>query len=214
LLRWQNAMTDPLQTIPLFPLGVVLFPDGPLPLRIFETRYVDMVRSCLRNDAPFGVVQIRTPAETGGSAQLYQQGTLARIVDFNPLPDGLLGITCRGSQRFQIIETQRQADGLLLGQVQLLPADPVLALPPDYEHLARLLRGVLPQLGSLYAAADARYDDASWVSCRLAEILPLEPPLKQQLLECTDPLQRLEQLLPWLERDEDESDDEPDDSAT
>jgi len=207
-------MTDALQTIPLFPLGVVLFPDGPLPLRIFETRYVDMVRSCLRGDAPFGVVQIRTPAETGGSAQLYQQGTLARIVDFNPLPDGLLGITCRGSQRFQIIETQRQADGLLMAQVKLLPADTVLALPPDYEHLARLLRGVLPQLGSLYAAADARYDDASWVSCRLAEILPLEPPLKQLLLECTDPLQRLEQLLPWLERDEDESADEPDDSAT
>ena len=139
---------------------------------------------------------------------------VARIVDFNPLPDGLLGITCRGSQRFQIIETQRQADGLLMAQVQLLPADTVLALPPDYEHLARLLRGVLPQLGSLYAAADARYDDASWVSCRLAEILPLEPPLKQLLLECTDPLQRLEQLLPWLERDEDESADEPDDSAT
>jgi len=207
-------MTDALQTIPLFPLGVVLFPDGPLPLRIFETRYVDMVRSCLRNDAPFGVVQIRTPAETGGSAQLYTRGTLARIVDFNPLPDGLLGITCRGGQRFQIIETQRQTDGLLMAQVQLLPADPVLALPPDYEHLARLLRGVLPQLGSLYSAAEARYDDASWVSCRLAEILPLEPPLKQQMLEGTDPLQRLQELLPWLEREDDDPDDGSDDSAT
>ena len=192
--------------IPLFPLGVVLFPGGPLPLRIFETRYVDMVRNCLRTDAPFGVVQIRTPAETGGNAQLYNQGTLSRIVDFNPLPDGLLGITCRGGQRFQIFETQRQADGLNLARVQLLPADEPRPLPAEYAHLARLLRGVLPQLGSLYTADEARYDDAGWVSCRLAEILPLDPQLKQQLLECTDPRQRLEQLLPWLQPESDEAD--------
>ena len=99
-----------LEEVPLFPLNTVLFPGGPLPLRIFETRYTDMVRRCLRTESPFGVLLIREGVEAGGAAATMQLGTLARIVDFNPMPDGLLGIICRGESRFRVMERWRQAD--------------------------------------------------------------------------------------------------------
>ena len=199
------------RTLPLFPLGVVLFPRGPLPLRIFETRYTDMVRRCLREDTPFGVVQVHTAAASDGTATLHRVGTLARIVDFNPLPDGLLGITCQGGQRFEVLSTERQADGLNLGTVRMLPLAPTVPLPPDYAHFVPLLRRVLPELGGLYAPQDSDWDDADWVGCRMAEVLPLQGLARQQLLAIDDPVLRLDPLNAWLSQamsDDDEDDDE------
>ncbi len=105
--------------IALFPLNIVLFPDGPLPLRIFETRYVDMVRRCMRESQTFGVVLIREGGEVG-PAETFDVGTLAKIVDFHQLSDGLLGLSCVGGQRFRIRSRSRQADGLNLGEVDYL----------------------------------------------------------------------------------------------
>jgi Lon protease-like protein len=195
----------PVEEIPLFPLNTVLFPGGPLPLRIFETRYVDMVRSCLRSDSPFGVLLIREGAEAGGAAATVQVGTRARIVDFNPMPDGLLGIICRGESRFRLLERWRQADGLNIGRVQSVPQPPVTAVPEQYRHLADLLRRVLPELGSLYASIPRSFDDADWVSGRLAEILPLEQQEKQQLLELEDPVERLALLDPHIQQADDDA---------
>lgn len=194
------------EEIPLFPLNTVLFPGGPLPLRIFETRYVDMVRDCLRRDSAFGVVLIREGMEAGGTANVMHVGTRARIVDFNPMPDGLLGIICRGEQRFKVLERRRQADGLNIGRVQSLAPPTATAVPETYRHLAELLRRVLPELGSLYAAIKNDYDDADWVSCRLAEILPLEQREKQRLLELEDPVERLAMLDPHIQAADDEDD--------
>ncbi len=181
--------------IPLFPLNIVLFPDGPLPLRIFETRYVDMVRTCMREDRGFGVVLISAGLEAG-PAETYDVGTTAKIIDFHQLPDGLLGLSCVGQQRFRILKKSIAKDGLNLGEIEWLAKEPVLGVPARHARLKELLRNVLPQLGEVYTGIDMRLDDAAWVGHRLAEILPIELQRKQSFLEMDDPIQRLDALAP------------------
>jgi Lon protease-like protein len=184
--------------IPLFPLNTVLFPGGVLPLRIFEPRYVDMVKRCMRAGSAFGVALIRDGNEAGGRATTHGIGTLAQIVDFDQLPDKLLGITTRGTQRFRITTTRLQDDGLHLSAVELLPSDPGIALPEEFARYANLLEQALPQMGDFFKHIEPHYDDASWVSGRLAEIMPLALHDKQRLLEMDDPVERLHVLQPLL----------------
>jgi Lon protease-like protein len=184
-------------TLPLFPLGTVLFPAGPLSLRIFEPRYLDMTRSCLKSATPFGVVLILEGAEVGAVSVMADTGTTARVVDFDTLPDGLLGVICLGEQRFRIARRWRQNDGLHLAEVEYLPADAPCALPAQYAHLGDLLREVLPRSGSAYAYVEEQYEDAAWVANRLAEVLPLSAPQRLELLELSDPLARLAQAAVW-----------------
>ena len=184
-----------MNSIALFPLNVVLFPRGPLPLRIFETRYVDMVRRCMRADLNFGVVLIREGKEVG-PAETFDVGTMAKIVDFHQLSDGLLGLSCIGEQRFRIRSRSRQADGLSLAEVDNLAPEPAIAVPARHARLAELMKRVLPQLGEVYEGFEMRLDDAAWVGHRLAEILPIAPADKQAYLELDDPIQRLDVLAP------------------
>ena len=114
--------------IPLFPLNTVLFPGGPLPLRIFETRYIDMVKDCVKDDAPFGVLLIREGGETG-AATTHTVGTLARITDWYQGSDGLLGVTAVGERRFRLLSSERLASGLNVGQIEVLPDEPSMPLP-------------------------------------------------------------------------------------
>lgn len=186
--------------LPLFPLQTVLFPGGPLPLRIFEPRYVDMVRRCMRDGAPFGVVFILEGGEVGDVASVAGVGTSARIHDFSQLPDGLLGILCRGERRFRLLSRERQADGLYVGAIEWLPEPATVPLPATFRPLAQLLERVLPELGALYADLPRQLDDAGWVGCRLAEILPIEQAEKQGLLE-VDAEERLRRLAPLLVRE-------------
>ena len=189
--------------IALFPLNSVLFPGGPLPLRIFETRYTDMVRRCMREDAGFGVVLIRAGAEVGEVASTAEVGTLARIVDFYPLPDRLLGITCRGERRFRVLRRWRDGRGLNMAEVSWLEVPPPVAVPEEFHHLAELIRKVLPELGELYEGIEPRLDDADWVGCRLVEILPISLGDKQACLELDDPVARLARLAPLIRRVDD-----------
>jgi len=177
--------------IPLFPLRTVLYPEGPLPLRIFETRYLDMISRCLREDAGFGVVLIRDGTETG-TASTYGTGTLAKIVDWYQGSDGLLGITAQGSERFRVESVRQAPDGLNLARVSWLPPEPRVDLPAAFRPMVDILRGVLDDLGRLYELLERRYDDATWVGYRFAEILPITPEQKQFCLETEDALQRLE----------------------
>jgi Lon protease-like protein len=181
--------------IALFPLNIVLFPGGPLPLRIFETRYVDMVRRCMREGASFGVVLIREGAEVG-PAETFDVGTLADIVDFHQLSDGLLGLSCVGRQRFRIRSRSRQTDGLNLAEVEQLQPESAVPVPERHSRLAELLKNVLPQLGEVYEGIEMRPEDAAWVGYRLAEILPIPLADKQSILELDDPIQRLDVLSP------------------
>jgi Lon protease-like protein len=190
--------------IPLFPLNTVLFPDGPLPLRIFETRYVDMVKYCMREQSPFGVVLIRAGSEvgTGSVGETSAVGTTARIVDFDPLPDGLLGITCVGERKFSVSKHWQQEDGLHVADVVFVDPEEPLDLPLEYDHLGELLRKVLPELGELYANVPKYFSNASWVGCRLAEILPIALSEKQYCLELDDPIARLARLSPLIRKAE------------
>jgi Lon protease-like protein len=183
------------QSIALFPLNVVLFPEGPLPLRIFETRYVDMVRRCMREDQRFGVALIREGSEVG-PADTFDIGTMAKIVDFHQLSDGFLGLSCVGEQRFRILRRSRQTDGLNLAGIESLAREAKIAVPERHARLAELLRTVLPQLGEVYAGIEMHLDDAVWVGYRLAEILPIAAAEKQFCLELNDPIQRLDVLSP------------------
>ncbi len=184
--------------LPLFPLHSVLFPDGPLPLRIFETRYLDMVSQCLKADCGIGVCLIRSGSEVGKAADTYEVGTLSRIAYWDRRPDGLLGVTVRGEQRFRIRSREVQPNQLIMAQVQLLPNEPQRPLPETFRALASLLEGMLGQLGHPYTTLHKRYDDAGWVGARLAELLPLALAQKQYLLQLNDPVQRLERLAAML----------------
>jgi uncharacterized protein len=187
-------------TLPLFPLHTVLFPGGPLALRIFEPRYLDMVRRCLKEQSGFGVTTILEGAEAGPLVRVAPIGTRARLVDFDPLPDGLLGITCVGDERFRVLQRWQSSDGLHLAQVQYLVPAGAHELPAELAHLADLLRELLPKLGRGYAQVEARYEDAGWVADRWAEVLPLKPEERLALLELDAPLERLAQVAAWSAR--------------
>jgi hypothetical protein len=161
--------------VPLFPLNTVLFPGGPLPLRIFEPRYLDMISACMKQDAPFGVLLIRRGGETG-HATTWNIGTLARVTDWYQGSDGILGITAVGTERFRLLSTERRADGLN-----------VAALPP-------ILETVLDDLGRLYEDLERRPDDARWVMWRFAEILPIGLEEKQSFLESDETLSCLQTI--------------------
>jgi uncharacterized protein len=180
------------ESIPLFPLNTVLFPGGPLKLRIFEARYLDMVGRCLREGRGFGVALIVEGREAGGPARTVELGTQARIIDFEQLRDGLLGITASGERRFRIEAVQRQDDGLNVADVHWLPDEPALAVPERHLILAQLLKQALTQIGTVHEKLTPRYDDATWVGMRLAEILPLPAPQRQHCLELTDAIERLD----------------------
>ncbi len=190
-----------LTDLPLFPLDAVLFPGGPLSLRIFEPRYLDLVRDCSRTGSGFGVCLILEGREAGAPAVPAAIGTVARIDDFYTLPDGLLGIGAIGGERFQVATTRVRDNGLVHGEVRLWPHEPEVAVPPEHGLLATILERLLEQLGGVHARAErSRLDDASWVGFRLAELLPLEQSEKQYLLQMTDPLRRLAQLQHYLPR--------------
>jgi uncharacterized protein len=193
------------RSLPLFPLGTVLYPGGPLSLRIFEPRYVDMVGRCMKEGAGFAVVLLIAGGESGaGTLTTAAVGTEAAIVDFHRLDDGLLGLTCLGRERLRIVRAWRQDDGLNLGEVEDLPADATQPIPQDCAHLAAALQRLYPELDESYRWASPRWDDAGWTANRLAELAPLEPAVKQGLLELEDPLARLRYLAPLIRLGDDD----------
>lgn len=185
------------QQVPLFPLKTVLFPGGVLALRIFEPRYLDMVGRCVRNADAFGVLLIVEGSEAG-AARTADIGTLAEIVDWNREPDGLLGVTVVGTQRFELTSASMREDRLYIGRVAVLAAEPSRPLPDRFVHLASMLKEILPRLGAAYTHMSERYDDATWVGYRLAEVLPLSLEDRQACLEMEDAVARLERLSATL----------------
>ena len=181
-------------TLPLFPLRTVLFPEGMLKLRIFETRYVDMIGRCMREDTGFGVVLIVDGMEAGSPVVTAEIGTLARITDFERLSDGLLGITAQGQKRFKLVTARRQTDGLNIGEVEWLSDDAAVPVPTQHRDLSEALRDLWPQLTEGHDVGEPRYDEALWVGSRLAEILPIDVTDKQRCLELDDPIERLQYL--------------------
>jgi len=199
------AASAPMLDMPLFPLGAVLYPGGHLQLRIFEPRYLDMVRECSRTDSGFGVCLILDGQEAGAPATPAAVGTLARITDFHNREDGLLGIVAEGGMRFRVRRTRIRADGLVRGDVELWPDEPTQSVPVELALLPTILERLIDAMGPHWRPGSrAFYDDASWVGFRLAELLPLELEEHQRMLELVDPLQRLAELrdiLPRFQKD-------------
>lgn len=182
-----------MKDLPLFPLGTVLFPGGLLPLRLFEQRYLEMAKACLRDGSPFGVCRIREGAEVGAPATPEAVGCLARITQWDMQQLGLLQIVALGAERFRILERRVEDNGLARARVELLPPEADAPVPEHLGICRQLLERIAAEHGERVFAPPMRFDSCAWVGARLAEILPLPGPFKQELLEM-DGLPRLEAL--------------------
>lgn len=201
-----------LSSLPLFPLGTVLFPDGVLLLRIFEVRYLDMIGKCHKAGAPFGVVTLAQGAEVrrpGGGAEVFHSvGTLATITALQTPQPGLMTIRCHGEQRFRISSSRQLKHGLWIADVGRLDEDLTVPVPDDLKATADALERLLESLKARQTAENAppplqgpmRLDDCGWLANRWCEILPLPLELKQRLMQLDNPLVRLELVNDILHR--------------
>ena len=187
------------ESLGLFPLHAVLVPGAVLGLRVFEPRYLDLVRECGRDGTGFGICLILEGEEAGAAATPAAFGTEALIEDFDTDDAGLLTLRVRGRRRFRVQRTRVRDNGLVVADVEWREPDPDDELRPEHGLLALLLQRILEQAGGEHAdAPPARFDDAAWVGWRLAELLPLPDPQRQSLLQEDDPHARLQQLLGWV----------------
>lgn len=179
-----------IESLPLFPLQQPLFPGVPMPLRIFEQRYLTLVRNAMRDQSPFGIVPILSGKEVGAPAEIHPWGTLVTIRDWDQLDDGLLGITVEGEQRLRVGAVQVQRDGLMRGEAHILPADPLEPLCEEDLDLLRLLEDLATQLQlpHLLPGEDISVSVLGW---RLLTLLPFDLAWRLELLEEDDPEQRL-----------------------
>lgn len=193
-------MTQSFQSVPLFPLNALVCPGGRLPLRVFEQRYLSMVSQCLRDDSGFVVVLLKPIGQReaqDAAHPFYRIGTLAHIVDFGH-SQKTLRITAEGQYRVKIVSARVREDGLWVGEVEATIEEDFVATPPRYEDLADVLKALVahPMVEELNLAID--FADCRQVGWRLTELLPLEIAQKQNLLEMTDPVYRLQKISDQL----------------
>lgn len=189
-------MTETPATIPLFPLATVLFPGGWLPLKIFEQRYLDMTKACLRDATPFGVCLIREGLEVGTPATTHAVGCLAHIEQWDVPHPNLFALLARGGTRFRVLDTEVAANGLISGHIETLP-EPTRPAVID-QACQEVLRLALERADPGSLPGPLQLDDPAWVSYRLAEILPIDTAERQSLLEETDTEIRLARIRTLL----------------
>jgi len=206
-----NNLNASPREIPLFPLGTVLFPDGVIALKIFEARYLDMIKQCLREKTEFGVVSIiknQDSHEENVSLYFSKIGTLAQIEDFDPVQPALYMTKSYGTQRFKLLSSQQEANGLWMGEIALLENDPITPIPKEHQKSAQLLDEIISVIQSQDLLGDAPFkkpfkvDDCGWVSNRLAELLPISLIQKNHLLAQTNPRIRLDLISEIIEDDD------------
>ena len=197
--------------IPLFPLGTVLFPDGVIALKIFEARYLDMIKQCLREKTEFGVVSIIKNGDSDDlnlPATFSNIGTLAQIEDFDPVQPALYMTKSFGTQRFKLLNSKQEANGLWIGEIELLENDPVTPIPKEHQKVAKLLDEIISVIQSEDLLGEAPFkkpfktDDCGWVSNRLAELLPISLAQINHLLSQTNPRIRLDLITEIIEDDD------------
>jgi uncharacterized protein len=179
------------QSIPIFPLSTVLFPGSILPLRIFETRYMDMAKACLKQKSPFGVCLIREGREVGEPAVPEEVGCVARIAECDMEELGILKVKAEGLVRFRIVSREVAKSGLIVGEVEEISTEARVTDTQGLAECSQFLRKVIIAIGDERFVPPFDFDDATWVSFRLAEILPLRMDVKQKLLELTDATLRI-----------------------
>lgn len=200
-----------LQSLPLFPLGTVLYPGGVLPLRIFEVRYLDMVNRCHRAGAPFGVVSLTQGQEVrrpGAEREAFAEvGTIASISSLEQPGPGLMVVRAVGQQRFRIRDSEQLKHGLWVANVEQIAADQSVPVPDDLQPTATALANLIQRVREKGEGAEPlpiqeplRFDDCAWVANRWCELLPMPVQLKQRLMELENPLVRLELVTDVLAR--------------
>lgn len=189
-----------LEEIPIFPLNTVLYPSGTLPLRVFEARYMDMARECLKTKAPFGVCLIVEGKEVGDPATPANIGCAAHIAECDMQQLGVLNLITRGGRRFHISRRFVAAQGLVKAHVEWLPTEPDAPMPDQYGACVNILKAIAGDERFRHLVADAKFESASWVGYRLSEILPIPLRIKQQLLEIDGAVARLAVLHQFLEQ--------------
>ena len=188
-----------LHDVPLFPLGTVLFPEGRLPLKIFEQRYMDMAKVCLKKNTPFGVCLIVNGRETGAPALPHDVGTLARIGDWDMPQLGVLHVQCRGEQRFRILSRRIETSGLQRADIEVAESTEPILISAEQEMLASLLARIFDHLEDATPFQPFRFDDVEWVGYRLGELLPMSDSRKQRMLELEDASARLDLVRQYLQ---------------
>jgi len=184
------------QEIHIFPLGTVLFPGGLLPLKVFEQRYIEMTKACLRDNRPFGVCLIREGREVGMAAVPEPVGCLAVIEQWDMPQLGVFQLVARGGDRFRIREMRVAPNNLISATIERIPPDTGTDAP---DPLCRqVLAAIVDKVGADRFPAPLQFDDAAWLGYRLAEVLPVEAHEKQALLELTDAGRRLERVRALL----------------
>jgi len=183
--------------IPIFPLHTVLFPGGVLPLKVFEQRYIEMTKACLRHNSPFGVCLIREGREVGAPALPQTVGCAATIAHWDMPQLGVFHLLARGRGRFRIVETAVAANGLITAAVDALPEEVPAAADPGCR---KVLEVAIEQAGASNFPLPLNLDDAAWVAYRLAEILPIDALKRQALLEMHDAGERSRVLHDLLTR--------------
>lgn len=183
--------------LPIFPLGSVLFPGGTMALKIFEQRYLEMAKVCLKSDSPFGIALIREGNEVGIPAVPESIGTLARVIDWDMQDLGILQLRVKGGPRFRLESQSVSKSGLIVGRAVMVPDDASVECP-ELAACAEFLRKVFANVSPIGNPEQAQFDDAGWVGFRVTELLPLSGRVKQKLLELTDTRIRLEILHRFL----------------
>ena len=205
--------------LPLFPLNTVVFPGGRLPLRIFEQRYLDMIKQAIANDTPFGIcapawgtpvgapplrgdpsAAIREGADTGSPAEPHDVGTCMRITDWDMPQTGILHIETVALERFVVRSTHTEPSGLLIGKVEDVSVEPPAPIPDDLELPVEILRHIIGEYGDAHFPEPHELDNAVWVGYRLSEVLPLTLSIQQNLLEMNDSVMRLRILTEFLKK--------------
>jgi hypothetical protein len=186
--------------LPLFLLQTVVFPGGRLPLRVFEQRYLDMIKQAIADNTPFGICAIREGSETGTPAIPHVIGTCVRVTDWDMPQTGILHIDTQAEGRFVIRDTHAEASGLLVGTVESVSSEASAAVPVELELAVEILRHIIREHGDSRFSAPHEFENAVWVGYRLSEVLPLKLSIKQSLLEMNDSVMRLRILTEFLKK--------------
>jgi len=202
-----RSAPDAPRDLAIFPLNTVLFPGGVLPLRIFEARYMDMVRDCMAGEVPFGVCLITAGGEIGEPAEHEPIGCEARIVDWDMQQLGLLQVRTIGGRRFRVTARRVQPDGLVRAETEPIPDDPDAPIPGELSICASLVARLIEDLVEKETdpmkrmiEPPYRLDSATWVGNRLCEFLPISPKARQGLMALDDPLARLSVIHQYLQQ--------------
>lgn len=198
LKKFSALFSADMRELPLFPVSTTLFPGGNMPLRIFEQRYLELIKNCLANNTTFGLCGIREGQEVGVPAVPYEIGTEVRIVEWDMPQTGIFHIAVQGLGRYVARSWKTEASGLLVAQTESVSAEAACAIPDELRLCVQVLKHILSESDA--STENAEWENAVWVGYRLSEILPFKLKVKQDLLEMNDSLMRLRIIDQFLRK--------------